>query len=190
MPRRIGGNNMSKITYTDKVALNENASVNDINKIKAADMNEIKSVVNANDDNVGTLSNLNTTDKSNIVSAINEVNSKEVVLYNSTSGSTSASLSDSTANYTYIEIIFKENVNNKIYSTGKILNPNGKNTTLFYAEFPSSASGNIYLFGTQYTISGTSISVDSNRYGFSTVNGSGAVNYENRIRILRVIGYK
>ena len=39
---------MSKITYTDKVALNENASVNAINKVSASDMNEIKNVVNNN----------------------------------------------------------------------------------------------------------------------------------------------
>ena len=36
------------ITYADKVALNENAGVAAINKCQAADMNEIKSVVNNN----------------------------------------------------------------------------------------------------------------------------------------------
>ena len=49
---------MSKITYADKVTLNENPNVADINKVKASDMNEIKNVVNANDD------------------AINEINDK------------------------------------------------------------------------------------------------------------------
>ena len=39
---------MNEITYTDKVALNENASIPDINKVKASDMNEIKNVVNTN----------------------------------------------------------------------------------------------------------------------------------------------
>lgn len=38
---------MNGITYADKVALNENASINDINKITAGNMNEIKSVVNS-----------------------------------------------------------------------------------------------------------------------------------------------
>ena len=41
---------MSKITYADKVTLNENPNVADVNKVKASDMNEIKNVVNANDD--------------------------------------------------------------------------------------------------------------------------------------------
>ena len=49
---------MSKITYTDKVTLNENPNVADINKVRAGDLNEIKNVVNANDD------------------AINEINDK------------------------------------------------------------------------------------------------------------------
>ena len=40
---------MSKITYANKVAINENANVPDINKVKDTDMNEIKNVVNANE---------------------------------------------------------------------------------------------------------------------------------------------
>lgn len=64
---------MSKIGFADKVALNENASIPDINKCKASDMNEIKQVVNENDDNVGNLTNLVTPNKNNIVGAINSV---------------------------------------------------------------------------------------------------------------------
>lgn len=64
---------MSKITYTDKVTLNENPNVKDVNKVKADDLNEIKNVVNANDDNVGDIANLKTTDISSVVNAVNEV---------------------------------------------------------------------------------------------------------------------
>lgn len=74
---------MAKITYENKVALNINSDIADINKVNASDLNEIKEVVNTNDDNttnnsnaIGTLSSLNTTNKSNLVSAINEVNNK------------------------------------------------------------------------------------------------------------------
>lgn len=66
---------MAKITYTNKVALNENPEIALINKVTDDDLNEIKSVVNTNDDNVGVLTNLTTTAKTNIVAAINEVNS-------------------------------------------------------------------------------------------------------------------
>ena len=67
---------MSKITYENKVALNVNSDIADINKCNASDLNEIKEVVNTNDDNIGELSNLNTTNKSSMVNAINEVNNK------------------------------------------------------------------------------------------------------------------
>lgn len=39
-----------KLTYANKVALNENAEISDINKVTDSDMNEIKAVVNNNDD--------------------------------------------------------------------------------------------------------------------------------------------
>lgn len=45
---------MSKITYTNKVAINENAEIPNINKITDDDMNEIKAVVNNNDDELAT----------------------------------------------------------------------------------------------------------------------------------------
>lgn len=64
---------MSKITYTDKVTLNENPNVEDVNKVRADDLNEIKNVVNANDDNVGDLADLKTTDVSSVVNAVNEI---------------------------------------------------------------------------------------------------------------------
>ena len=64
---------MAKITYGNKVALNVNSDIADINKCNASDLNEIKDVVNTNDDNMGLLSNLNTTNKTSIVNAINEV---------------------------------------------------------------------------------------------------------------------
>ena len=61
-----------QITYDDKVTLNENTSIADINKVKASDMNMIKQVVNANQEDVGNIADLKTTDVSSIVNAINE----------------------------------------------------------------------------------------------------------------------
>lgn len=46
---------MSKITYANKVAINENAEIPDINKVTDNDMNEIKTVVNNNDDELITI---------------------------------------------------------------------------------------------------------------------------------------
>lgn len=89
---------MSKITYDDKVDVVNLPQYEDNQKVKAADLNEIKTVVNANYDeaqgdyenlngtinsvmstseinksNIGDLLNLTTTTKSNLVDAINEV---------------------------------------------------------------------------------------------------------------------
>lgn len=41
---------MAKITYEDKVAIKEQATIAEINKITAENMNEIKEVVNELDD--------------------------------------------------------------------------------------------------------------------------------------------
>ena len=64
---------MSKITYENKVALNINSDIADVNKVNASDLNEIKNAVNTNDDNMGLLSNLTTPNKSNLVGAINSI---------------------------------------------------------------------------------------------------------------------
>lgn len=66
---------MSMITYADKETLNAQPSIADKNKCTANDMNEIKSVIN---NKVGDVSNLNTTNKTSIVGAINEVKGGEV----------------------------------------------------------------------------------------------------------------
>ena len=65
---------MAKITYEDKEFLNKNENIADKNKVNDTDLNEIKEVVNGNDDNIGNLSDLNTSDKTSLVNAINEVN--------------------------------------------------------------------------------------------------------------------
>ena len=69
---------MGKITYDNKIQLNENANIPNNQKCRAVDMIEIKRVVNENDTNVGSLSNLNTTDKTSVVNAINEVNTNQI----------------------------------------------------------------------------------------------------------------
>lgn len=64
---------MAKITYANKETLYTNADIPANQKVQSSDMNEIKQVVNENDDKVGELNDLNTTEKSSIVNATNEV---------------------------------------------------------------------------------------------------------------------
>lgn len=80
---------MQTISYTNKTALNINSEIADVNKCNAGDLNEIKSVVNANASECGNASGLNTTNKTSLVNAINEVNtglsSKQATILTGTS---------------------------------------------------------------------------------------------------------
>lgn len=85
---------MSKITYTNKVALNENADIPNVNKITDSDMNEIKTVVNNNDDELITIN----TKVINITGQILWTNS------NPTSNFTEQTITLSSGDYDFYEI--------------------------------------------------------------------------------------
>ena len=70
---------MAKITYEDKEFLNKNENIADKNKVNDTDLNQIKEVINQNDDKIGNLSDLNTADKSSLVGAINEIQEKSIL---------------------------------------------------------------------------------------------------------------
>lgn len=85
---------VSLITYTDKETLNEQPSIADENKVSDDDMNEIKSVVNLNAFKLGDLENLDTTAKTSIVAALNELATPWTLLGTET-GNTDISLPNS-----------------------------------------------------------------------------------------------
>ena len=89
---------MTKITYEDKEFLNKNESIADKNKVNDTDLNEIKNVVNENDDSVGNLSNLNTEDKSSLVNAVNEILNKSYFTID-TNSNISIGQGDNTINF-------------------------------------------------------------------------------------------
>lgn len=107
---------MAQITYNNKVNLDTNADVPRINKVIDEDLNEIKNVVNENDDNVGNLSDLDTTDKSNIVKSINEINSKSMqvteLYVGSVNSTTTVTLNDNYNNYDMIVAFVRADYNN------------------------------------------------------------------------------
>lgn len=72
---------MGKITYADKETLYTNNDIPANKKVQSSDMNEIKQVVNENDNKVGELNDLNTTDKTSIVNAINEITTNSITGY-------------------------------------------------------------------------------------------------------------
>ena len=107
---------MAKITYEDKEFLNKNENIADKNKVNDSDLNEIKNVVNENDDSVGNLSNLNTINKDSLVGAINEL--LPIVLYetdktfSAVANNTVISLNDNLSNYKRIVLYGISNNNN------------------------------------------------------------------------------
>lgn len=91
-----------KITYDDKQQLNANGSIAAINKCQASDLNEIKTVVNTNADNLGDLSTLTTSIKTSVVDSINSLRTQKILHsggYHMTASQT-ASLSENISSQT------------------------------------------------------------------------------------------
>ena len=106
-------------------------------------------------------------------------------LYNNDSGNNGdVSLNDSVANYSYIEIFFKDN-NNMYGGYSKLYNINGKTFDLNIIEAGASTT---YIRRTRYIANGNTLTV-SNK-GFIAWSPSVQTNYTtNYIYITRVLGY-
>lgn len=95
---------MSKITYTNKVAINENVEIPDINKVTDSDMNEIKTVVNNNDDNMTAintnLTNATTysTDEIRVGTWMNKPLYRKVYILSAVAGNSSYTLNPAPSN--------------------------------------------------------------------------------------------
>lgn len=113
-----------------------------------------------------------------------------VILYNNNAGTSgNIQLSETSANFTYLEVFYKENGANS-YSSTKIYNPNGKKISLFVV-IQGSAGTNTQINSAVYTISGTTLTKAGN-YGYGQLsNGTTSVaSKTDRIVIERVIGYR
>lgn len=181
---------MAKITYTDKTTLNPQPSIAEVNKVTATDMNEIKSVVN------GLIVNSDSTSQEDTYSS-DYLNTKfatfqniPVTLYNNTSGTTGqVNLSETSANFTYIEIFFKTNDND--YGSIKVYQPNGKKVAIF-VNHPTGTTQNTtnYMKSRILSISGTTMTTTG--YSEIAINHSASptIAQTNNIYVVRVIGYR
>lgn len=154
------------ITYDDKIYINQNEDIPNINKVKDDDMNEIKSVVN---NNANELNNLMPT-----------------ILYDNSDGSSSdITLNDNITNYKYYEIIFARNGYG--YQSLKMPTDYLTNVSLITSFF----SGNILrYYMANIDISGTNITRNyAKSLNFTEQN---AFNFgdETAFYIYKVIGYK
>lgn len=155
-------------------------------------VNEVNTKAGVNETAIGDLSTLDTSDKGDLVSAINEVNSNMnygAILFNSTSGTNAdITLSDTTANYQYIEIFYR--TSDSGYSSVKVYEPNGKEVNLI-SQTAVNTTPRVYGQTKRIAISGNSITNVSTSVTQYTINNNatGYVQTQNYIYITRVIGY-
>lgn len=128
--------------------------------------------------------NLNTMQE-NIETRFNE-KIKGTVLYESDTGTTgNVLLSDSVANYDYIEIECRRP--GFIYSSGRLYNVNGKTVSLS-ANYPT--SDGMYIYGKPITIKDKQINVIQAKLGYMNNAGTAfSVSEDDSNYIVRVVGY-
>lgn len=105
---------MSKITYANKVAINENAEIPNINKITDSDMNEIKAVVNNNDDIVTNATTYSTREIKIGTTDNNEPIYRKIIIENVSNGSSSSDISNLNIKeiYDYTSVCYRKGTNN------------------------------------------------------------------------------
>lgn len=115
-----------------------------------------------------------------------------VTLYENNEGSTDTiTLSNSSANYTYLEIFFKSNEN--VFNSVKVYNPNGKRVSLI-SQWTNNGTPAVYLKTRVISIDGTSISSTTANvtHAETTLKANTAISMDssNTLAITRVLGYK
>lgn len=181
---------MQKINFENKPSTNSPINADNLNLLQD---NVDKELINLNN-NVGNLIDLDTSNKENLVNAINEILKKyaPIELYNNSSGAYGTiNLSDDASNYTYMEIFFSGNDGYNYPSSVKIYSPNGKIASLLYILNDGTAQ-NFYFKVKNVLISGTTISDVDGRYADATFFNSAlpAINKVDHVKINKVLGYK
>ena len=153
---------VNTITYANKVNLNENSGIAEINKVTDANMNEIKSVVNNN-----------ATELSNLQPVLLWTNSSPT----SSFAAQTITLDTSMANFDCYEIICKNSVgtsgddDNRTMSSGLLLKGNGTRLSFSYAgsggvntrsRAVSYSTDTTLSFATAYSAAGTTAWVQNN----------------------------
>lgn len=125
--------------------------------------------------------------ETNTENAINVVNNKFIgtVLYdNSTGTSGNVTLSDSVANYDYIEIQATRTL--YAYSSGKLYNVNGKTITLTSTY---TTDEHFYVYSKTMNVSGNTLTAVSSKMIYMN-DSMTRYQVDNDNRIIRVVGYK
>lgn len=179
------------ISYQDKVALNQNSDIADINKCNASDLNEIKYVVNNIANNIGDLTNLETEEKDSIVNSINNiVNFLEgTILYqNSTGASSTFTINDDISNYSKILITYSRTSRGQMFSA--LLDIEEISDSSIPLSIVDAGGSNFIIYGCRISFSGTTATITNN--GAREVLSSSATFDSSgyNISINKIIGYK
>lgn len=125
---------------------------------------------------------------SSTANAIGRIQRMSVLYDNSTGTTGTVTLSESAANFSYLEIAYTKN--GQIYSTGKIPSPNQKKIYLQIGQWFGSANS-VQMGYEACTVSGTSITRGTYYFmNTSTGGGVSAGNATNDIAIIKVTGYR
>ena len=112
-----------------------------------------------------------------------------IVLYENSSGTNGTiTLGDSAANYDYMDIYYKKDGCG--CNSTRVDSPNGKDVNLMLNQLTSGA-GTFQNLTKRIYVSGTSITVTTDKTGFCNINhgGTGNLQLENHIYITKVVGY-
>ena len=165
----------STITYDDKISLTT-SELPRANKCTDDDLNEIKQVVNDNadelDENTANIEGLQGT----------------ILFENENGVNTNITLSETVANFDYIEIFYARKGSLTIFSSVKVENPNGKYAQL---SFNHSASDNtMQIYGSRLLINEAIITRDQDTMFQVQNNTIVLMSTEKTINIYKVVGYK
>ena len=178
---------MEKINFENYPSTNSPINGTNLNLLQ----DNIEDEFDIKDSEIGNLNSLNTTDKSNLVNAINEVNNKTIstILYENENGATgNITLTESVSNYSILEIVYGCD---GYYFYTKIYSPNNKSIGLMANYNADSTPGRIYLYTSNYTINGSTVTFNSanNKY-LTEQNAIATFGTNSYVRIYKAIGYK
>lgn len=137
---------------------------------------------------MGNLSDLNTTDKSSLVNAINYT--LPTILYENANGSNgNITLNDNVDNYSAIEIYYKSDGDGNVMMT-KVVSPFTRAALITTVVNLSGQYQGIFFRLAQVALSSNQLTVEKNGQLFG--NGSSVNNgsTNNNVRIIKILGYK
>ena len=116
------------------------------------------------------------------------IQSKPTVLYNNASGAKGTiTLSESAANFSYLEIFYKLGSRSLSEKSTTVHDPNGKTANLTFSYYYNTTYG-VYVFTKDAVISGTTIT--GANAGWEYIGNDRYIGAYDDISILKVIGYK